>query len=344
MADLDSNFENRKRDHIRIALSDFSQSEQSAGFESIQLIHEALPDFNLSDVRLTTPQFGHDLGAPFFVSSMTAGHRDGEVINQRLARFSQTHKILMGVGSQRRELFDEASAREWRTIRRESPGAILAANIGIAQAIQEPSDRLKALVENLQAVALFVHLNPLQECLQQEGTPNYAGSLIAIERTVKDLGVPVIIKETGSGISVSTLERLEGTGVYAVDVSGVGGTHWGQVEEHRLPPESDKARVASAFRGWGLTTRQCLQDAAKRPWKFRIWASGGVRTGVDVAKCIAMGADMVGLARPWLQAALAGELESVYGRLSAELSTSLFCTGARTPEELRNMRRWQSWT
>lgn len=347
MINADPQFEQRKRDHIQIALSESSQSQSSTGLDEIQLIHEALPDFDLKDVDLQTELLNQTVSAPFFISSMTAGHAGGEPINRALARLSEKRQILMGVGSQRRELFDAQCALEWKNLRREFPKALFVGNLGIAQAIQSSSAQVAGLVENLQAVGLFIHLNPLQEALQNEGTPNFAGAAQALKRLVRDIRVPVVVKETGSGISVSTLKRLADLGVHAVDVSGVGGTHWGQVEEHRLPPGEIKAEVAKSFRNWGLTTAQCLKAATEYKVGTRLWASGGIRNGVDAAKCIAMGAEAVGLARPWLQAAVQVSpdqaLEQLHEKLSAEFKVALFCTGARNPGELRQSNRWQPW-
>lgn len=337
-------FEERKRDHIRIALDPRAQSSRAAGLESVDLVHEALPDLDFQDIDISVEFDGRRLGAPFFISSMTAGHEKGRDINLALARLSERRGLLMGVGSQRRELEDGAAASEWKEVRRHSPRAILAGNIGIAQAIRAPVDRIRALVEGLEACALFIHLNPLQECLQPEGTPQFRGGLEAIAKIAKAVPVPVIVKETGSGFSSPTLKRLQSAGVFAVDVSGLGGTHWGRVEGHRLPPGDARFDAAAAFADWGTSTAESLRAGLEAGVSYQLWASGGIRTGVDVAKCLAMGARLVGLAQPWLEAAVTADADAALERradkLTFELKTSLFCTGARTPDELRNGRRW----
>jgi isopentenyl-diphosphate delta-isomerase len=346
MADQKTQFENRKRDHIRIALDPRAQSSLSTGLESVDLIHQALPEIDFHEIDLKTPFAKQILASPIYVSSMTAGHERGTEINTNLARFAERRGLLMGVGSQRRELEDSSAANEWKQIRKHAPKAILAGNIGLAQAIHAPIGALLALIENLEASALFIHLNALQECLQPEGTPQFRGGLQAIQKIAKALPVPVIVKEVGCGFSADTLHRLNETGIYAVDVSGLGGTHWGRVEGQRIPVESAGAKVAATFQDWGISTTQSLLNAHETPLSYEVWASGGVRTGLDVAKLIAMGAHMVGLAKPWLEAALEKDadraLENLLDSLHQELKISLFCTGAVSPDVLRSTQRW-SW-
>lgn len=344
MANNDPQFEQRKRDHLRIALDSTVQSSLSAGLESVSLIHEALPDLNFEDIDLSSDLNGHKLSVPYFVSSMTAGHEHGHRVNLALAKLSERRQILMGVGSQRRELQDPAAAAEWTNLRKEAPRAILAGNLGIAQLITASTDQVRAMVDRLDAKALFIHLNSLQECLQPEGTPHFRGGLEAISRVVKNVNVPVIIKETGCGFSKETLKRLGNTGIFAVDLAGLGGTHWGRVEGQRAPVGSLQAEASSAFADWGISTLQSLQNAKEAQVSFQIWASGGVRTGVDVAKLSSMGVKLVGLAVPWLQAAVQPDAEAALDRLadrlSFELKTSLFCTGSKNLAELQSGSKW----
>lgn len=368
-ADQGSIFEQRKRDHLRIALDPRAQSSRTHGLEDIDLIHEALPDLDFSDIDLTSDFNGLTVKAPYFVSSMTAGHERGREINLALAKFSERRGILMGVGSQRRELEDADAMKEWTEIRKQAPNALLLGNIGISQALREPVSRIQALVDNLGAKALFIHLNPLQECVQPEGTPQFRGGLEAIRRIARELTVPVIVKEVGCGFSEDTLKRLEGSGIRAVDVSGLGGTHWGRVEGQRLPAGEWRSQAAATFDDWGIPATTSLLNAKEAGVSYDLWASGGVRTGLDVAKFVAMGARFVGLAQPWLAAVLGeggekarigfgdaetpggGErgatrgtaqdrLDDVADRLDWELKTALFCTGCRTPDELRAQQRW----
>ncbi|HEY8270283.1 MAG TPA: type 2 isopentenyl-diphosphate Delta-isomerase [Pseudobdellovibrionaceae bacterium] len=340
-------FEKRKQDHIRIALDPRSQAEGLSGLSQVQLIHEALPNMNFKEVDASTSFFSRGmskpLSAPFFISSMTAGHEKAFDINSRLAQLSAEKQILMGVGSQRRELMDSEAQLEWKKIRQQAPKALLLGNVGIAQVIQTPVDCVQALVDSLEAEALFIHLNPLQECLQPEGTPEFRGGYAAIESLVKKLSVPVIVKEVGCGFSKGTLQRLYNSGVFAVDVSGLGGTHWGRVEGYRSQPEELLFQIAQTFENWGLSTVQSLLDAKEIDEKKPVWASGGVRDGLQAVKLLAMGADMVGLAQPWLKAALESSeaVNVLYEKLLLEVKIAMFCTGVQKLEDFRTKRVWK---
>lgn len=365
-SDLSTQFETRKRDHIQIALDSRSQTEGQNGLDSIELIHEALPELDYKEVDISTSFFfsgnpvlktapiSLQLSSPIFISSMTAGHQYGRQINEALARLSDRRQILMGVGSQRRELDDSNAAEEWAQVRKQAPRALLVGNIGIAQLIKTPLDKIKKLVESTQAVGLFVHLNPLQEVLQPEGTPSFKDGLRALEKLVKFAEVPVIVKEVGCGFSVATLQRLQSTGVFAVDVSGKGGTHWGRVEGYRSQPDQMLYKVAQTFQNWGISTTQSMLNAkiAKNDGlaSYEVWASGGVRNGLEVAKLIALGAKKVGLAKPFLEIILGedpkniqpekadGRLEELLNQFETELKVAMFCTGCRTLEDLQTKK------
>jgi isopentenyl-diphosphate delta-isomerase len=343
MSESPQQFEKRKQDHIRIALDPRSQAEGLSGLEQVQLIHEALPDLNFKEVDPSTSFFSRKLSAPFYISSMTAGHEHAAAINSRLARISSEKQILMGVGSQRRELSDPAARQEWQQVRKQAPKALLLGNLGLAQVIRTPADQIQALVENLEAEALFVHLNPLQECLQPEGTPEFRGGYQALEKLVKALSVPVIVKEVGCGFSATTLKRLYETGIFAVDLSGLGGTHWGRVEGHRSGEEELLFQVAETFKDWGLSTVQSLLNAKEINENYTVWSSGGVRDGLQAVKLLAMGSNMVGMAQPWLKAALESDeaVGSLYDKLLLEVKIAMFCTGVQTMEDFRTKRVWK---
>ena len=336
-------FESRKVDHIRLSLNEKNQATGCSGLENIQLIHEALPDLDFARVNLAVISLGKKIPKPFLVSSMTAGHTDSIDLNQRLARACAEKGWRMGVGSQRRELNDLEAAKEWKAIRASAPKVSLLGNLGISQLIRTKSDQVERLVASLEAEGMIIHLNALQECLQPEGTPQFRGGLKAIERIVKQLSVPVIIKETGCGFSKATLKRLRGTGVAAVDVSGLGGTHWGRIEGGRNQKDDIRFDVAQTMAGWGISTVDSVIEAKKLKPKFEIWASGGVRSGLDAAKLLAMGANVVGFAQPILEAALKGEAELLrkMSTFEYELRTALFCTGAVNIEELQLKKVWQ---
>jgi isopentenyl-diphosphate delta-isomerase len=343
-------FEARKRDHIRIALDKRSQAFGQSGLDSVELIHEALPDLDFKEVDISTSFFfGRSLpvqlSSPLFISSMTAGHKNGQQINEALARLSDRRQVLMGVGSQRRELDDSSVSKEWIQVRKQAPQALLIGNIGITQLIKAPLAKILKLLEATQALGLFVHVNSLQEVLQMEGTPSFKDSLRAISDLVKSVGMPVIVKEVGCGFSEQTLKRLQDTGIFAVDLAGKGGTHWGRVEGYRSQPEELSCQIAQTFQNWGVSTVQSLLNARAAQVSYEVWASGGVRSGLDAGKLLALGAKKVGLAKPFLEAIILNDqvlaadkadkqLEILLNRLEAELKITMFCTGSEKLQDL----------
>lgn len=336
-------FEKRKRDHIDISLSAQSQAGASPGFESVELIHEALPDLNFEDIQITTSALGMSLSSPFFVSSMTLGHQGAEKLNAVIAAVCEKRNLLMAVGSQRRQLTDKEAAAECRVLRHQFPRLKVLGNIGLSQLIHTTEQQLSDLVGSLEAQGLIVHTNPLQECIQPEGTPQFKGGLEALTRTAQFLKIPVVLKETGCGFSERSIARLKRSGIRALDVSGRGGTHWGRVETARAPVGSHHAQAGLTFRDWGISTVQSVANALAAQPPFEVWASGGVRSGLDGAKLVAMGAQMVGFARPVLQEALKGEeaLDHFFEILEYELKVALFCTGIATVDQLRKEGVWK---
>ncbi|MGZ3697670.1 MAG: type 2 isopentenyl-diphosphate Delta-isomerase, partial [Bdellovibrionota bacterium] len=236
-------FASRKRDHIRLALDPAHQAEGLSALDRVRLVHEALPELDFSEIFLDSPFLGENDLTPFYVAGMTAGHEDAPRINRLLAEACAARGWVMGVGSQRRELGEKSEDR-WSEIRASFPKLKLLANIGISQLITASTADLRTLVERLDARALVVHVNALQEALQVEGTPNFRGALPALARVCRELGAPVVLKETGCGFSEATLRRLAETGLAAIDVSGLGGTHWGRIEGARAP-ESSRQRLAA---------------------------------------------------------------------------------------------------
>lgn len=339
-------FEARKQDHLRIALEDSVQAKDN-GLSVIELRHEALPDLDFKDIQIGT-RFGENpLSSPFFVSSMTAGHNRSYAVNRVLAEFCARRNLLMGVGSQRRQLHDASAAQEWKRLRGEFPAARLLGNVGMAQLIESPVDDIRRLVDSVDAVGLFVHLNPLQEVLQPEGTPNFRGGLKKLDVVCREIGVPVILKEVGCGFSLATLKRLEGTGIFAVDVGGYGGTHWGRIEGRRSQHDSQFARASRTFADWGISTADSLLHAREGGVSYEIWASGGIRNGLDAAKALALGAKMIGLAKPWLAALTehaddpVAALDRLADQLEFELRIAMFCTGCADLEQLSTGNVWR---
>ena len=215
--------------------------------------------------------------------------------------------------------------------------------LGLSQLIQTKTSDVERLVEGLEASAMIIHLNALQECLQPEGTPAFRGGLKAIERLSRTLSVPVIIKETGCGFSRHTLKILRGSGVAAVDISGFGGTHWGRIEGDRNHKKDLRFQAAQSLAGWGISTAESMREALAIKPDYEIWGSGGVRSGLDAAKLLAMGAKIVGFAMPVLEAALKGE-DQLLARMASfeyELKTVMFCTGSKSVKELHSKKVWK---
>jgi len=339
-------FEARKSDHITASMDPSVQSG-GGGFDRFHFVHEALPEIDFSEVSIAAKLFSGAASevavkSPFFISSMTAGHSGSLRLNEIFARAAERRGWAMGVGSQRRELHDAESTREWSNVRKVAPRAILFGNIGLSQLIEVGSDKVLKLVDSLEAAALIIHLNPLQEALQMEGTPNFRGGLNALEELSSLMASrfqkPVIVKETGCGISATTAEKLFRVGVAVVDVAGRGGTHWGRIEGWRSRQKSNAglADAAESLGNWGISTADSLEQVAKVATITgrEVWASGGIRSGLDGAKALKLGAKAVGFAQPILAAALAGEecLLQVMERFDYELKTVLFCTGTRDLE------------
>lgn len=329
-------FTQRKKDHVSLSLKEENEARGGSGFDSVQLLHSALPEMDLSEVDISTRVFGKQLKTPFVVTGMTGGWEGSPEINKRIAKACEKRGWLMGVGSQRKQMFDATAGEEWVKIREACPSVVLLGNIGLSQLIKMEVSLVESLVSSLKASAMVVHTNPLQEALQPEGTPQFKGGLKAIQKLCEQLSVPVILKETGCGFSKKTLKDLSGIGLFAVDISGYGGTHWGRIEGDRADKEKFPYGAAEAFKNWGISTMDSLLFAREVSKDYEMWASGGVRSGCDAAKALALGADRIGVARPIIQAALKGEevLEQTMSRLEYELKVALFCSGCKNIEGL----------
>ena len=295
----------RKQQHVEIVLSkNVAFRGKSSGFERWDLVHNALPELDLAEVDSSAEFLGKRLKLPLLVTGMTGGYAGAERINRSLARMCAERGLAMGVGSQRQALEDARFRKTYSVVREVAPNIPVIGNIGAAE-VAHLADvgPIRRQVDLIGADALAVHLNPVQEFLQPEGTPRFAGVLNGIERLVHDLGVPVVVKEIGAGISAAVLRRLLDVGVRIVDVAGAGGTSWAGVEVLRR--EEAERDPLSVFWDWGIPTADAVRQCAAlrttdRP--FTLIASGGIHNGVDMAKSIAMGADMAGAARPFLQA------------------------------------------
>ncbi len=328
--------ERRKADHIRINLDeDVGFDRLTDGFENYRFIHQALPELDLKSIDLTARLFDKTLKAPVLISSMTGGTEQARQINLNLAQAAQRYGVAMGLGSQRAGIAHPETIDTFK-VRHIAPDILLFANLGAVQFNYGYGvDECKRAVEMIEADGLILHLNSLQEAVQPEGDVNFAGLAKKIEVVCKQLDVPVIAKEVGWGISERTAKLLVNAGVAAIDVAGSGGTSWSQVEMFRAPDELHK-RVAAAFRDWGIPTAQSIQMVRRSAPDVPIIASGGIRSGIDIAKAIALGATIGGMAGPFLKAA-AVSTEAVTETLEETirvLRIAMFAAGAGNIEAL----------
>jgi isopentenyl-diphosphate delta-isomerase len=329
--------EARKADHLKICLDENVQcNEVTHGLNRYRFTHTCLPEIDFQDIRLTTDFLGKSLGAPLLISSMTGGTELARVINQRLATVAQHYQIAMGVGSQRVAVENPDLAKTF-SVRSQAPDILLLANVGAVQLNYGYGlAECQRMVDLLEADALILHINPLQECVQTRGDTNFRGLLPKIAQLCRDLPVPVIAKEVGNGIAAPIATKLIEAGVAAIDVAGAGGTSWAKVESERAT-DARQRRLGQTFADWGLPTADCITAIRSVNPQIPLIASGGLRNGLEVAKAIALGADLAGLAWPFLQAAHDSE-ESLYELvdvLIAEISTVLFCTGQTTLSDLK---------
>ena len=293
----------RKSDHIKINLEQDVRSGLTSGLEHYHFVHEALPELDLEAIDTSLILFGKILNAPILISSMTGGTEQAEEINQHLAEAAHVCNVAMGVGSQRAALQDPKQIPTYAITRKVAPDILLFANLGAVQLNYGYGiDECRRAVDMIQADALFLHLNPLQEAVQAEGDTNFANLAIKIESICRKLEVPVIVKEVGWGISMRTAKILASCGVAAIDVAGAGGTSWSQVEMHRAPDEFSR-QLAAAFVGWGIPTVDSIFNIKEAAPEMTIFASGGIKDGIDVVKCIALGATLGGMAGQLLNAA-----------------------------------------
>lgn len=333
--------EGRKVDHIRIVLGeDVAAKGIATGFAAYRLPHTALPELDLAQIDTRTTFLGKTIQAPLLISSMTGGANVAERLNLALAEAAEHLGLPMGVGSQRAAVLDARLASTYQ-VRRVAPRIPLLANLGAVQLNYGFGvDHCQRAVDMIEADALILHLNPLQEAVQPEGDTNFAGLLGKIEQVCRALEVPVVVKEVGNGIGAHDARRLAECGVQVIDVAGAGGTSWSEVERFRQPTEQGR-RVAGAFADWGLATTECIRQVRAALPEVGLIASGGIRSGVDVAKAIALGADLAGTARPALVSAVDERgAEAVVEGLASfmrELRVAMFCAGCGDLKALRSV-------
>jgi len=319
----------RKLDHLKICLEGMVESGRPNGLERYELVHEALPEIDFDEVNILTKFLGKDFDAPFFIEPMTGGAQGSERINKNLAKAAQELGIGMGVGSQRAMLENPSLAPTY-FVKDVAPDIFLAGNIGASHIQGLSTEQISKAMEWIKADALMIHLNTGQEIAQEDGHIKWKGILESIKKMRSEFKLPVIVKEVGCGIGGRTAEKLEKAGVDAIDVAGVGGTSWIKVDSMiaRKPLKN--------FYGWGIPTAQCLEQCAEKV-KVPIIASGGIRSGIEAAKALAMGASLVGVALPLLKPASrsAEAVKSYLNQMVLELKVSMFLSGAQTLADLR---------
>lgn len=328
----DSELTTRKNDHLDIVLDPArARGAQASGFAGWRFEHCALPELDLDAVDLSASLFGRPLAAPLLISSMTGGAARAEAINRHLAEAAQELGIALAVGSQRVAL-EGGRANQGLTaeLRRLAPDVPLLGNLGAAQLVRGYGvDEARRAVEMIEADALIIHFNPLQEAVQPGGDRDWRGVLQAIERLAQALPVPLVAKEVGAGLSAGVARRLLDAGVSVLDIAGAGGTSWAAVEAARAATAEQRA-VAEAFAGWGIPTAEAIQAVRRACPQATLIGSGGIRDGIDAAKAIALGADLVGQAAAVLDSALASPQAVVahFRVLIEQLRIACFCTGS----------------
>lgn len=291
----------RKPEHVEIAVRNQGNYEKTSGFEKYDFIHNALPELSYDEIDTSAALLDAVFSFPLFISSMTGGYKGSEAINAKIAEFCESQKLPFGVGSQRAMIENPEETESFSIVRKKAPSAFICANIGGAQVGAGIGDSgIRRIIDSIEANALIVHLNPLQEMMQPEGDRSFKGILNGIENLSRTIGIPLIVKETGAGISADTARRLINAGVQTIDIAGAGGTSWARVENERSTHPVSRPQ----FNNWGIPTAGALVKMAEIKWEtnVQIIASGGIRTAFDMAKALCLGADFAAMALPVIQA------------------------------------------
>jgi isopentenyl-diphosphate Delta-isomerase len=300
----------RKKEHVDLSVTRDVFYKKKTGFERYDFVHNALPEINLSDVDLSASLLGRHFSYPLFISSMTGGYSQAGAVNEVIATFCEEENLPFGVGSQRAMLENPDEIPSFSIVRKHAPTAFIAANIGGAQLPGGLNkEKINILLESIRADAIIVHLNPLQELIQPEGDTCFEGVLEGISLLKNNIDIPVIVKETGAGISAETAKKLTGIGVEVIDVAGAGGTSWAKVENLRERQEVPM----HIFDDWGIPTVDCLKQLVplKNDNNFELISSGGIRGSFDILKSIALGADFTATAQPVIKAIFEGGIDAL---------------------------------
>jgi isopentenyl-diphosphate Delta-isomerase len=333
----------RKREGIEIPLNENVQGRKNSTYlEYVKLFHNALPELDYDAIDLSTIFLGKSFSAPLIIDSMTGGTDEAFLINKRLGQIAEKYGLGMGLGSQRAGLKSEKLVESYSIARKVAPTAFLIANIGGAQLSDglSTSDILK-IIKMIDANALAIHLNPLQELIQPEGEPRFKGILQRISNLVNDIEIPIIVKEVGSGISDDVAMRLEASGVGSINVAGSGGTSWAGIEKIRADQHNEyvKSKLGDLFWDWGIPTALSIL-LVSRSVKIPIIASGGLRNGLEIAKCMILGSNLCAMAFPFLKRAAKSEdeLEKFTQLILSEIRSTMFLLGRKDIGSLKNTR------
>jgi len=330
-----SELTNRKKAHVELTASGKASYDYSTGLESVNFRHEALPDLNLNEISTEAMLLDRRFSMPLFISSMTGGYKGATAVNEWIAAACERWNLPFGVGSQRVMLVDSSQTKSFSIVRKTAPKAFIASNIGACQLIKDTDlSDIQRIIDCIEANALIIHLNPLQELMQFNGDTDFKGILNQIELLCTRLSLPIIVKETGAGIHQRTAQKLVDVGVQVIDIAGAGGTSWAKVENLR----KEESEQDSIFNNWGIPLKTCIDSfQGRNKNNYELIASGGIKNALDMAKAIALGSDFTGTAQPIIKALIDGgenALENLLKKWDSDLRMILLLTGCGTIEEL----------
>jgi isopentenyl-diphosphate delta-isomerase len=327
----------RKKEHLNLCLNeDVGFKTKTNGFEYYDFLHYAITEVEIEKIAFSTKLLRKKINYPFLISCMTGGTTEAENINAQLSLAAESLKVPIGVGSQRQAMEDKSFRNTYKIIRKNAPSVPVLGNIGAAEVVKYKSmDKFQGLVDLIEADALVIHVNPLQELIQKEGNPNFKGLLKNISKLVKKINTPIIVKEVGSGLSFGAAKKLLDTGVKGIDVAGAGGTSWAGVEILRK-----KTIDENYFWDWGLPTSYCIKEISKlkKDYKFTLIGSGGINSSIDAAKAFALGSDLVASARSVLKELNVNGIKGVNKLIDnwfEDIKKIMFLTGSKNLNQLK---------